>query len=208
MVKIYILERNNIPFYVGKSKDPIRRKHTHTKKFGIDINLTIIDEVKISEWKIWECYWIEQFRQWGFKLENKNKGGGGPSIYTLESKIKMSKPRKKGTGSKISKTLIERNHSKYYTQDVRDKISNGNKFLKPFTENHIENMGIAKRKQAKKVIQTDLNGDFIKEWESKGQASEWIKKETGRTSNITTQIKDCILGKQKTCAGYKWKYKN
>jgi hypothetical protein len=27
------------------------------------------------------------------------------------------------------------------------------------------------------------------------------------TSNVTSQIKDCILGKQKTAFGYKWKYK-
>ena len=32
-------------------------------------------------------------------------------------------------------------------------------------------MGIAKRKQAKTVIQYDLSGNFIKEWESKGQAA-------------------------------------
>jgi hypothetical protein len=68
-------------------------------------------------------------------------------------------------------------------------------------------MGIAKRKQAKTVIQYDLSGNFIKEWESKGQAALWLKKQTGKTSNLTSQIKDCILGKQKTTFGYKWKYK-
>jgi predicted hydrocarbon binding protein len=68
-------------------------------------------------------------------------------------------------------------------------------------------MGVAKRKQAKTVIQYDLNGNFIKEWESKGQAALWIKEQTNKTSNLTSQIKDCILGRQKTAFGYKWKYK-
>jgi len=68
-------------------------------------------------------------------------------------------------------------------------------------------MGIAKRKQATPVLMFDLNDNFIKEWESKGQAAEWIKKETSKTSNLTSQIKDCILGMQKTAFGFKWKYK-
>ena len=109
MIKIYILEKNGIPFYVGKAKNIIRRKHSHTRTYGLDIQLYIIDEVK--DWKYWECYWIEQFKQWGFKLENKNNGGGGPSSYTEEQKQKMRKPRIEGTGDKISKTLKERNHS-------------------------------------------------------------------------------------------------
>ena len=52
-----------------------------------------------------------------------------------------------------------------------------------------------------------LDDNFITEWESKGQAAEWIKEQTGKTSNVTSQIKDCILGKQKTAFKYKWKYK-
>ena len=48
---------------------------------------------EVEDWKFWESYWIEQFRCWGFKLENKNNGGGGPSNYTEEQKQKMRKPR-------------------------------------------------------------------------------------------------------------------
>jgi hypothetical protein len=205
MTKIYILEKNNIPFYIGKAKDIIRRKCVHKKTYGLDIQLYVIDEVE--DWKFWECYWIEQFKCWGFKLENKNNGGGGPSIYTEEQKQKMRKPRKEGTGEKISKTIKERNHSQYYTEEVKQKISKGNKILKPFSKQHIHNMGIAKRKQAKPVLQYDLQDNFIKEWESKGQAALYIKEQTGKTSNLSSQIKDCILGKQKTAFGYKWKYK-
>jgi hypothetical protein len=205
MIKIYVLEKNGVPFYIGKAKDTIRRKHAHRRTYGLDIQSYIIDEVE--DWKFWECYWIEQFKQWGFKLENKNNGGGGPSSYTEEQKQKMRKPRIEGTGGKISKTLKERNHSQYYTQDVRDKISKGNQTPKPFSDTHKQNMGIAKRNQAKPVLQYDLSGNIIKEWESKGQAALWIKKQTGKTSNLTSQIKDCILGRQKTAFGFKWKYK-
>lgn len=205
MYKIYILEKNGVPFYIGKAKNIVRRYHSHRRTFGSDIEFNIIDEVK--DWKYWESYWIEQFKQWGFILENKNNGGGGPSSYTEEQKKKMRGPRP-GIGKKISKTLRERNHSQYYTKEIKEKISNSNKGKpKPFSESHKKAMGIAKRKQAKPVLQYDLEGNFIKEWESKGQAALWLKKQTGRTSNLTSQIKDCILGRQKTCCNYIWKYK-
>jgi len=205
MTSIYILEKNGIPFYVGKAEDVTRRKHRHYQTYGTNITLYVIDKVK--DWKFWERHYISLFKSWGFKLENKNNGGGGPEKYTEEQKQKMRKPRP-GSGDKISKTLKERNHSKYYTEEVRQKISNNNKNKsKPFSEKHKQNMGIAKRKQAYSVLMYDLQDNLIKEWESKGQAAEWIKEQTGKTSNITSQIKDCILGRQKTAFKYKWKYK-
>jgi len=204
MTNIYILEKNGVPFYVGKANDIIRRKHKHHQTYGNDIILTVID--KVIDWKYWEEYWIEQFKAWGFTLLNQNKGGGGPEQYTEEQKQKMRKPRKEGTGAKISK-ILKGNHTQYYTESVRQKISKGNKIPKPFSDEHKQNMGIAKRKQATPVLQYDLNDNLIIEWESKGQAAKWIKEQTGKTSNITSQIKDCILGRQKTAYGFKWKYK-
>jgi hypothetical protein len=204
MTKIYVLERSGVPFYIGKANDTIRRKHKHYQTYSTDITLSVIDEVE--DWKYWEEHWIEQFKAWGFNLLNQNKGGGGPERYTEEQKQKMRKPRP-GSGIKIGKTLKQRNHSKYYTEEVRQRISEGNKILKPFSDEHKQNMGIAKRKQAIPVLMFDLNDNLIREWESKGQAAEWIKETTGKTSNITSQIKDCILGRQKTAFKFKWKYK-
>jgi hypothetical protein len=207
MTYIYFLEKDHIPFYIGKTKHPIRRKHKHYQTYGNDIELIILDEVE-NDWKYWESYWIEQFIRWGFNLLNKNKGGGGPEQYTEEQKQKMRKPRKVGTGNKISNTLKNNNHSKYYTEEVRNRISQSNRNIsRPFSNEHKQNMGIAKRKQATPVLMFDLSDNLIKEWESKGQAAEWIKEQTGKTSNITSQIKDCIFGRQKTAYGYKWKYK-
>lgn len=67
---------------------------------------------------------------------------------------------------------------------------------------------MAKLKCAKPVLQLDLEGNFIKEWESKGLAAKYFKELTGKNSNLTSQIKDCILGRQKTALNYKWKCKN
>jgi hypothetical protein len=211
MAKIYTLEKNGVPFYVGKCTNIVRRKHKHYIKYGSSITLTVIDEVgnKKEEWIFWEKHYISLFKSWGFQLENKNDGGGGPTSYTEDQKIKMRKPRKKGTGKKISKTLLERNHSKYYTPEIRQKMGENSKGSHggPFTDEHIRNIKTSRRKTSKRVIQLDLDSKKIKQWKSKGEAAEWIKEQTGKTSNVTSQIKDCILGRQKTAFGYKWKYK-
>jgi hypothetical protein len=214
MINIYILERNGIPFYVGKAKNAVKRQHKHYLTFGTDIKMEVIDIVENEQWKFWEQYWICQFKSWGFKLENKNSGGGGPTEWTLKQKQDINPNRIEKIknhltrGENISKTLKQRNHSKYYTEDIKQKMSEATKNIpRPFSNEHIQNMGIAKRKQATPVLQYDLDSNFIKEWESKGQAAEWIKQQTGKTSNIVSQIKDCILGKQKTAFKYKWKYK-
>ena len=209
MFKIYYLHKgDNVPFYIGKAKNIIRRYHSHKIKFGLGIEINIIDEVE--DWKFWESYWIEQFQQWGFILENKNNGGGGPSSYTEEQRKKMRKPRKDGTGEKISKTLKERNHSQYYTKEVRQKMSTPQKGKpKLFTEEHIRNISKANLESKGKIVECyTLNGDFIKDFSCLREAKVWLLKENSISSpNVDKQIKDCCNGRQKTCHGYKWKYK-
>lgn len=105
-------------FYVGKSNRPKRRIHLHKKKYGKNIQLEVIDEVSIQEWKFWEKYYISLYKSWGFILLNKNDGGGGPTSWNQDLK------------DKISKTLKERNHKKYYTKEIREKMSNASRGAK------------------------------------------------------------------------------
>lgn len=211
MVFIYTLERNNIPFYIGKCKNRIRRKHKHYTTFGNDISLIVIDEVKDdkNEWKFWESHYISLYKSWGFELLNKNEGGGGPSNYTEEQKLKMRKPRKKGTGKKISKTLLKNNHSKYYTKEVRNKMSISQKDIaKPFTKEHIVNISKANlESKGKKLKCFNLDGILVKRFNCLREGKEWlIKKNKLISINVDKQIKDCCNGRQKTCHGYKWEY--
>lgn len=77
--------------YIGKTINS--REKTHKKKFGDKIIYTYIDEINSLEskdWKPLECYWIEQFKVWGFELMNKNKGGGGPRFVEDNIKKKIS----------------------------------------------------------------------------------------------------------------------
>ncbi len=90
MVFIYALEENNIPYYIGYTTRTIKeRKREHKHKLKKQIHQVIIDEVGDDEWRFWEKYWIEQYQNWGFKLINKNKGGGGVEKHTELSKKKI-----------------------------------------------------------------------------------------------------------------------
>ena len=62
-----------------------------------------------------------------------------------------------------------------------------------FSFNFLPNMP-----KSKKVIQYDLNGHFIKEWDSIKQASKEL--------NITTGLSSVCRGKLKTAGGFIWKY--
>ena len=87
------IDGNPFKVYIGKTTNFTVRKGTHQSKFEGDITCDIIDEVDSTEkkdWKLLECYWIEQFRQWGFCLTNKNKGGGGCDHHSDKTKQFLS----------------------------------------------------------------------------------------------------------------------
>ena len=213
----YLSDKKGIPFYIGKTTNPTRRKHVHYRTYGNDIKLEVIDKCgdDKEEWKFWEGHYISLFKSWGFKLTNANlKGGGGPTSYSEKSKLKMRKPRKPGTGEKISKALKANNHSKYYTPEIRQHLSNVLKGRpKPFTPEHLTNVSLANLLTQGKLIECyDLNGNFIKEFPCLREAQIWLIEQKLSNSknisnNVSKQIKDCCVGRQKTCHGYKWKYK-
>lgn len=104
-VFIYSLERNNIPFYVGKTKNPKSRKADWLREYKDSISFNIIDEVNKENWKFWECYWIEQLKGWGFDLINKNKGGGGLEKHSDEV---IELIRKQKIGKKQNRTKVRK----------------------------------------------------------------------------------------------------
>jgi len=229
---IYKITNPKNKVYIGKATSLVRRKNAYKglfcdkqpkiynslKKYGWEQHVfEIIEECSINNLVDKEIYYKTRFIEengWEMALFINIKDEGGEP-FTEETKQKISKSKKGHIcyndewRKKISKSLKERNHSQYYTEEVKHKMAISQKGKpKPFTEEHKQNMLISKRKQATPVLMFDLEGNLIREWESKGQAAEWIKEQTGKTSNITSQIKDCILGRQKTAFKFKWKYKH
>ena len=80
---------------------------------------------------------------------------------------------------------------------------------KPFTEEHIKNISKANLESKGKIVECyDLNNNFISEFSCLRETKNWLVKEKSLSSpNIDKQIKDCCNGRQKTCHGYKFKYK-
>lgn len=77
---IYALYKNNIPFYVGKTKNPKHRLRDHQSTYGKETIMKVLDEipsVKKEDWKPYEMAWIQIYKEWGYELTNQNKGGGG-----------------------------------------------------------------------------------------------------------------------------------
>jgi hypothetical protein len=118
IIYIYFLHNNdNVPFYVGKTNNIIKRKLNHKQKFGINVCLEIIDEIHSNEWKFWEKHYISLYKSWGFNLLNKNKGGGGSEFFPEDAKLKLSR---------LFKGRICPNKGKKF-QNVASKINVGRK---------------------------------------------------------------------------------
>jgi hypothetical protein len=222
-MKIYTLEnKNNIPFYVGKSTNPSHRFYNHSKTYGSDVILKIIDDVDDNEWKFWEKYWIGQFKSWGFNLLNKNKGGGGPDKgRKLRPKDKEWK-NKIGASNKGKPKSIEcrqkmsiKAKGKAKTQEHIDKIKLGQSNMCDEDRKKWGN-NISKSKQglkynlsqetknklsllrSKPIIQYDLEGNFIKKWKNRQDASEEL--------NINSNsIYNCCSNRSNTAGGFVFK---
>lgn len=90
---------------------------------------------------------------------------------------------------KVSKA--GRTSAKKQWVENREELIERSKLSKPIM---IEKFGL-------EILQFDLNGNFIKEWKG--------LKEAARTLNIKPpNLTACLKGRQKTCGGFIWKYKN
>jgi len=164
--------------WIGKTKN--NRKSNHKRVFGKKISYTIIDQVNSllqKDWKPLECYWIEQFRQWGFDIQNKNGGGGGSNFLTEETKLKISKALK---GRKV--TWKGGGRPKGYCPNNGNKISTS---LKEYYKKHptpIHNKLVSK-KLVKEIRNKYNTGKYTRSYLSREFKVSW-----GTIKNITDYI--------------------
>lgn len=91
--------------------------------------------------------------------------------------------------------LREINMGKKHTNETRQKMSKKRKGVK-LSKEHAKHIGEGHRKP---VIQTTLDGEFIKEWDSVKSASDFF--------NGLKHIDGVCRGERKSAGGYKWIYK-
>ena len=201
--KIYLLHRgDNIPFYIGKTTQPLKKRNKqHLENFGI-CYLEEIDEIPTSEWKFWECHYISLYKSWGFILKNTNKGGGGLTFMDEKSTDKIRNKLKNRIYKdewklNVSKATAGKTKNHPITRGVniskaKKGISNPNLSL--------SRIGVPHPKKFRTLYQFDLTGVLIKEWKSE----DIFNIPKFERNNIWAAAR----GKQKTSGGYVWKYEN
>ena len=138
----------------------------------------------------------------GFILSNKNLGGGGPDFNNEETRLLISKNQPK---------------TKYRNSETNVKIGLSHKGLKKKPCSEERKIKISKANKGKKfnlgkkyntvkfksVIQYDLEGNFIKEWNSVKEILQSMGKK-----NSATSIYKVLSGQLDTAYKSRWKYKN
>lgn len=222
MVIIYSLEKNNIPFYVGKCTNINTRFSQHKKTFGNGINIKVLELVEVKDWKLKEKYYIELFKSNGYELKNKNNGGGGPTNLNSSSKKKIT-DSKLGNNYKLKNIPDGKIEELYETKSIYQickeltlTFNTVKKYLeekKLYTKNKNRSLDSKqtkmrkslanKGKRSRPVEQYDLNDTLINKFKNMTEACLYIDK-PNRQGDITS----CCQGKQSTAFGYKWKYKD
>lgn len=197
--------------YIGKTRSLKQRYYSHTenysnkrnkshrtnwinglKKDGLKPIIKIVDVVDDNEWKFWEIYWISQFITWGFNLVNHTYGGEGSQFGNITSFKKGNIPWNNGTAKpKEIKETRGKSENSIKTQFKKNHISwNKNKKGYKLTGN----------KKARPVLQYDIEGNFIKEYDSCLDAANEF-------GCILENIRKVCVGKGNTAKGFIWKYK-
>jgi hypothetical protein len=196
--------------YVGKTRNPKMRFHNHCnrshnkkshkrnwinnlRKEGLKPVMKILDEVLESEWRFWERFWINQFRQWNFNLVNHTSGGDGLTLGNQTSFKKGHITWNKGTAKE---KILKGNRGK-----TDESIKN---YFKPNSipwNKGKKNYKLSGKKQSIRVLQYTLDNIFIKEFEGCREAAKEM-------NCIPENIRRCCAGKSKSAKGYRWKYKN
>jgi len=196
MIFIYILKQDNVPFYVGYSKNPKQRFSRHKYDYGTDIEIEILEEIESKLKKQRESYWIKKYEDDGYELKNKNKGGGGPSKNTrseesiLSFKEKRKEWNRKGTpqpstySPRISKALMYKPKPEGFGEELSAKTKGKSKPQGFGDKIKKSRNGVVYLNKYKPIKQYDLENNFIREWSSIKEASEELNLNASSISKV------------------------
>ena len=205
--------------HIYSCNDSITHKNNWIKsllKDGKKPILKVIDEVPIIDWQMWETYYIKKYRDAGHNLTNHSDGGNGTTQhdYNTIEKMKLRHklyPNYNRSGNNLKQPIDKDLLYQLYIVDnlsipnISEKLQCSEK--KVF--DNLKDYGIKKDKRVwkkqcasnprKVVLQYDLSGELIKEWDSLKSASKFYK---------STNISSCCRGEAVTASGFIWRYKN
>lgn len=204
---IYCIESPSGAIYIGQSVNIEKRLRSYKslcckdqpaifnslKKYGVDkhsfkIVAHFTNDVPKDVLDFYEIEYMELFRSNGFRMLNI-KDGGSNGRMAEETKNKLSEQRK-GVKREYFKGELNPFFGKKHDSETRAKMSASNKGNR---------VGV-KNGRARSIYQFDLNLNLIKEHQTVTFAAKDL--------NISRQgISDVLNGRNKTSAGYIWKYK-
>ena len=169
-----------------------------------------------------EIYWIEQFKSWGFNLTNLQSGGVGGNSESLKldknpnAKISIEtvlsiKNYLLNTDKTIEELALIHNCKESTIQNIKygswseiTGFTGKEKWVRKASvekrRNALKDCGLYER-QSIKVLQYDLDNNFIQKFNSISEASE--KTNTNRTS-----LSQCLNNKLKSANKFIWKREN
>lgn len=165
-----------------------------------NLEISLLGEYDVNVLNDMETNWIVYYINEGYDLTNTIlKGGfGGYKEWKEEvnrsrsQKLKGRKKKKmsKETRNKISQSLVGkpgRNTGNKHTEETKNKISESKKGTMPHN--------------IKKIKQYDMDGNFIKEWNSSQEAARELNLSQGNIATVASKS-----GRRKSTGGFKWKW--
>jgi NUMOD1 domain/GIY-YIG catalytic domain len=207
--------------YVGKTVNTIQRRLTYhlqnakrykhytanwinsLKKKNLKPIVELLDVVEAKDWEFWERYWIAQCKAWGFKLTNYTEGGcGGSNSETPSNSKKVYLYDCEGnylaeflTIKKLGR-FLNTDSSNIVASIKLDILCKGHRV----TFEKYDKLPPIISKRKKEILQYDLDNNLLNEFPSARVASQ-------KTGVSYKYISLAALGKIKTSAGFKWKFK-
>lgn len=190
--KIYVGCANNLKRRCFVHYNTLKNnKHANARlqnsfnKYGKDSFIfEILEECSEEFMYSQECFWINMLNScnnnYGYNIKPGNPNNTPPINRTIGEKNYFY--GKKGILSPMFGKFREKHHN----------------FGKKQNKEWVEN---ATNSRKKKIIQYDLNMNFIKEWDSTKEAGEFL-------NFAKSSITNCCLDKRLTAYKFKWKYKN
>lgn len=171
--------------------------------------IELVEDLGNDPWEEAEKYWIQQFKNWGFRLTNNEEGGiGAKRTERIAKSIKKLKPIKQysldGNFIREWSSATEVNNSLGYSKVVICKAIKNKTTASGFQWRYKEDNSTVDKwtgMNKRKVHQYSLDGKFIKEWSAVVEASKTL------TINSPGIFKN-LRGDAKSAGGFIWKYFN
>ena len=190
--------------YIGMtSQNPKRRWNSGR---GYQRNPKIWADIQNSDWDSdWQHNILGQFenKQEALKYESfliamldTVRNGYNTSAYASHSCKHLEESKRKMSEAQTG----EKNHwyGKHRSEETKKKISEANTGKHPSEETRKK---ISQSMGVNGILQFSKDGELIAEYSSLTEASR-------QTGCNNSHICECCKGKQKSCGGYIWKYKN